>query len=583
MSNQSLRQALIRALTGTEGTYNEDWIALFDLAGIPDGSFNERLFLWLEQETGLSGLSLPELMVAYAVLQGVATWNELGQLVLDGSVTGTGTLVAQAAVIVGAGSVTGIITGTGVLAAQSSAIVASGSADVLDAPVIDILPQSDRGADDEDDISNETEPQFSIDLDVNTMAGDILHVYMDSGAGYAEVGTGTSITAGILAGTDPVFLGGSPLTDDTYDIKMTVENGNGESADSNIITYVLDTSIGAASLALAAGGLTTDDTTPTMRVTCAGGLAGDISYVNRASDGFSLGTKVWDGTDETNGFTDITLSTLTEDDHLLDAGVYGTASGSGAGTFSENAQETLTITGAVTGTGVLAAQAAVVAGAGTVAGAGAITGAFIDSYVDSGNKTTFDFLSVDFGAADADRIIVVGVGAYDGGSDMAPMVSVTIGGITATVAVQASVINGFGNQAIAALYAAAVPTGTSGTVSVVFTAAGGGCGIGVYRLLGADGVAASDTASDIATPYSQTVTVPDGGYVIGVGFTNASTTTHTWGNLTETYDEDVDGTTRIHTGASEAFVTGGDTVFTMTPAAVTDTRHLAVWAAWAPA
>jgi hypothetical protein len=257
-------------------------------------------------------------------------------------VTGEGALAAQAAIIVGAGDVIGAITGTGVLAAQAAAIVGSGSSDVLAAPIIDLLPQSDRGADDEDNITNATEPQFSIDLDANTQAGDILHVYDNA----VEIGTGTALTAGQLAGTDPIFLGGSPLADGSHPITMTVENGNGESDPSNTETVVVDTSFGAASLALAAGGLTTDDTTPTMRVTCAGGLEGDIAYVNRASDGFSLGTGVWDATDETNGYRDVTLSELTEDDHVLDGGVYGDGTGNAAGSFSENAQETLTVSAA---------------------------------------------------------------------------------------------------------------------------------------------------------------------------------------------------------------------------------------------
>ena len=43
MSNQSLKQASVRAVTGTSGTYEEDWNALFTLAGVQAGVFNERL------------------------------------------------------------------------------------------------------------------------------------------------------------------------------------------------------------------------------------------------------------------------------------------------------------------------------------------------------------------------------------------------------------------------------------------------------------------------------------------------------------------------------------------------------------
>lgn len=84
MSNQGLRQASVRAVTGTTGTVEEDWHALFTLDGIPAGSFNERLYAWLEIETSLTGRTLDELMVAFAVAQGVATWSQLGTLTLGG-------------------------------------------------------------------------------------------------------------------------------------------------------------------------------------------------------------------------------------------------------------------------------------------------------------------------------------------------------------------------------------------------------------------------------------------------------------------------------------------------------------------
>jgi hypothetical protein len=210
---------------------------------------------------------------------------------------------------------------------------------VLDAPIIDLLPQSDRGAADDDNITNATEPQFSIDLDANTQEGDILHVYDNA----VEIGTGTALTAGQLAGTDPIFLGGSPLADGSHPITMTVENGNGESDPSNTETVVVDTSLGACSVELTAGGLTTDDTTPELTVTFAGGVENDVAIIERASDGFVLGTKTLDGTDEIAGTAAITTSELPEGANAIVSYVYGTASGSGAGTFTEAAEETLTV------------------------------------------------------------------------------------------------------------------------------------------------------------------------------------------------------------------------------------------------
>lgn len=78
MSNQSLRQASVRAVTSTTGTYEEDFLALFDNDGIAAGTFNERFYLWLAGKTSLTGRTLDELMNAFAVSQGVSDWNSLG-------------------------------------------------------------------------------------------------------------------------------------------------------------------------------------------------------------------------------------------------------------------------------------------------------------------------------------------------------------------------------------------------------------------------------------------------------------------------------------------------------------------------
>jgi len=78
MSNQSARQASIRTVTGTAGTYNEDWLALFDSESIAAGTFNERLLLWLEGRNGTTGLTLDGQKAAFAIAEGVDSWNDLG-------------------------------------------------------------------------------------------------------------------------------------------------------------------------------------------------------------------------------------------------------------------------------------------------------------------------------------------------------------------------------------------------------------------------------------------------------------------------------------------------------------------------
>lgn len=78
MSNQSAKQASIRAETGTAGTYEEDWHALFDLRSIDPGTFNERLLAYINQKLMQSYTSLPQAMQALADANSAYNWDCLG-------------------------------------------------------------------------------------------------------------------------------------------------------------------------------------------------------------------------------------------------------------------------------------------------------------------------------------------------------------------------------------------------------------------------------------------------------------------------------------------------------------------------
>lgn len=86
MSNQSLRQASVRASTGTAYHYEGDWIALFDAAGITSGFFNERLLAWINVQLSTAYTNVNDAMRAFAVSQGATTWNELGTFTIGGGV-----------------------------------------------------------------------------------------------------------------------------------------------------------------------------------------------------------------------------------------------------------------------------------------------------------------------------------------------------------------------------------------------------------------------------------------------------------------------------------------------------------------
>ncbi len=80
MSNQSKKQASVRAITGTTSTYEGDWHALFDAASIPKGDFNGRLLAWINQ-TLLEPqpyTNLPSAQAGFAISKGAYNWDSLG-------------------------------------------------------------------------------------------------------------------------------------------------------------------------------------------------------------------------------------------------------------------------------------------------------------------------------------------------------------------------------------------------------------------------------------------------------------------------------------------------------------------------
>ena len=93
-----------------------------------------------------------------------------------------------------------------------------------------------------------------------------------------------------------------------------------------------------------------------------------------------------------------------------------------------------------------------------------------DSNVSSGTSS-YTFTSQSFGAADASRIIVVGVGSeYIPSPAFGGTASVTIGGVTATeIASTQQVDSASGSQG--SMWYAAVPTGTTGSVAITLDGA----------------------------------------------------------------------------------------------------------------
>lgn len=78
MTNQSDKQASIRAITGTTGTYEGDWHALFTARGIAAGTFNQRLLGWINSKLAASYTELNSAMAALAAANSYTNWNSMG-------------------------------------------------------------------------------------------------------------------------------------------------------------------------------------------------------------------------------------------------------------------------------------------------------------------------------------------------------------------------------------------------------------------------------------------------------------------------------------------------------------------------
>lgn len=197
---------------------------------------------------------------------------------------------------------------------------------------------------------------------------------------------------------------------------------------------------------------------------------------------------------------------------------------------------------------------------------------------DTTSQTTYTFTSQSIGAADASRVVAAVVVSRQAGT-VGDISSVTIGGVSATQV--KTCYNTAANTSVLAIWVAAVPTGTTATVSVVFPSAMLRAMVSLYRIVGSNGSVPSGAAIDCLYNTSvgsvaATVTVPSGGgSVIGSMNTNTATVTPT--NYTEDIDTAI-STTAVETGNDTSH--SGSTTYTATFS--TSASGGIVAAAWSP-
>ncbi len=146
--------------------------------------------------------------------------------------------------------------------------------------------------------------------------------------------------------------------------------------------------------------------------------------------------------------------------------------------------------------------------------------------------TTFTFAAADFGAAHPDRKILFLFSLRAASSPT--ITSVTIGGVAASLAA-AYVNTAGGNVTRVAIYAAAVPTGTAG--SIVVTMSGTTIRVlgTVFRAIASSLTAYASIGNGDAAP-SVALDVPSRGFIIAGAYSNAGPTAATWSGIAEVDD-----------------------------------------------
>lgn len=208
----------------------------------------------------------------------------------------------------------------------------------------------------------------------------------------------------------------------------------------------------------------------------------------------------------------------------------------------------------------------------------AATRTFLQGTADTANASTYTFAGQNLGTADAGRYIVCALHARGNVGDIT-ITSITIAGVTATNAVTQA--NNTAGNSIVALFIAAVPTGTSGSVVVTLGTACLRASIQLYRVLGIDGVTPFDSGGSTANDPTFNLDIPASGLAIGAGNdASGGAGTCTWTGLTEDYDAIAEAQL-INSSASDEFAST-QTNLAITANFTATNNPCGVFASWSP-
>jgi len=164
--------------------------------------------------------------------------------------------------------------------------------------------------------------------------------------------------------------------------------------------------------------------------------------------------------------------------------------------------------------------------------------------VDATDLTTYTFSTIDIGTAGSNRHVIVGVVARNGTANRT-ISSATIAGVSASIAA-----DGSGGNTEAGILIAAVPTGTTGTISITFSAGQLRCGIAVWAAY--DLTSATAFASLATSSTTLDINTPADGIIVAVSM--GVSTTPVWSGITEVLPDTVMESTSEMTAASASLI-----------------------------
>jgi len=191
-----------------------------------------------------------------------------------------------------------------------------------------------------------------------------------------------------------------------------------------------------------------------------------------------------------------------------------------------------------------------------------VTGAATDNSVSSSVASTYTFSNQAIGTATSDRVVIVNFGSLKETSAAYSVTSVTIGGVAATQAYSAQTQTSYGLSS----YYATVPTGTTADIVIVHSANMNRCGIQVVTTtnIGKLHQVALAEASSGSDALSFAVDVPAAGSLV-VGYVyDTNSSSQTWTELTENFDEQISAT-HYHSGAIKNYSSAATPTITADP------------------